>query len=185
MKTCCTCRAVKAITEFSKSARRKDGLYPRCKGCCRSYYERNRDRISKIHSEYREQNRESALTYARSYYAENREEMNRRSRMNYEQNRERYAEQHAQYRDRNREEILTKKREYSRSVAGQVNARMQCDNSLAISRATHHGLPWAPAEDVLIIRDDLTEKEKAFALCRSIYSVRSRRKKLRKNGVLA
>jgi hypothetical protein len=37
MKTCCHCKAEKALTEFYRCKARKDGLEPRCKVCTRKF----------------------------------------------------------------------------------------------------------------------------------------------------
>lgn len=185
MKTCSKCREGKALGEFRKDARRKDGHDPQCKECRHLGYEKNREKVLAKNRDYRERNREQILEYARSYYANNREEGMEKRRSYYERNRGKFAEQRRVYRERNREHLLVAKRSYGKSVAAQVSSRMKQENDQSRSKATHHGQPWTRAEDEIILRTDLTEKEKAFMLRRSIHSVSSRRRNLRRTGVLA
>jgi len=42
-KTCCTCKRVKVVTEFSKAHSSKDGLQDRCKQCGKDWYLLNKD----------------------------------------------------------------------------------------------------------------------------------------------
>lgn len=45
LKTCCTCREEKELSEFSKDRKRKDGLHPACKDCGKKYYLLNKQKI--------------------------------------------------------------------------------------------------------------------------------------------
>ena len=78
MKICCTCRQEKALSEFYKNSRKKDGLYLRCKAChsksvrawqqkdggikhaenCDRYRKENPDRQRQNLRDWRERNRE-------------------------------------------------------------------------------------------------------------------------------
>lgn len=60
MKTCHKCGVVKELGEFHNDAKRKDGKYPKCKNCCKSYQD-----------EYRRRNHEKLLDDKKRYYLNN------------------------------------------------------------------------------------------------------------------
>ena len=58
MKICTKCKAEKPFTEFSNSARYKDGVRTACKSCDAAYRAVNREKIKAYKVEYRAANRE-------------------------------------------------------------------------------------------------------------------------------
>ena len=58
-KRCCTCGAVKPVTEFNKRKKAKDGLQARCRNCYRRWHAANKDRHNEqIHARNRRIRRE-------------------------------------------------------------------------------------------------------------------------------
>ena len=55
-KVCSKCKEEKPISEFCRDKRRKDGLYPQCKLCCKLYYHENKNLILTQKSDYRKRN---------------------------------------------------------------------------------------------------------------------------------
>lgn len=118
-KTCSKCQQNKQATEFTISPRNKDGLRAHCKGCHRQYYYRDRSRWqntvpvdekichkcgqkkTQVHFHKNKNNhtglahscKECYKAYWKSYYAKNKNTLNRRGKLH----RQRYPEQHATY----------------------------------------------------------------------------------------
>lgn len=164
MKTCVKCRKPKLTSEFGRDASRKDGLQSNCKACRREYQEANRDRIAEYLREYRDANRDKISELRREYE---------------EANREKIAERRRGYREANREKIAARQREYNEAISTQAYERCRSENAASIWNATHRFQPWLAVEDLVASRSDLTAKEAAFMLGRSIYSVERRRHHLR------
>ncbi len=59
-KKCTRCKKIKSFSEFYKSKRSKDGMYPHCKSCSkilsREYYEKNRQTIIDKQKVYQKEN---------------------------------------------------------------------------------------------------------------------------------
>ena len=70
MKKCSKCKEEKEISNFYKSKRYKDGLYPSCKDCGELYYTNNIDRIKVRSKEYRALNDEKTKAYRIKYNRE-------------------------------------------------------------------------------------------------------------------
>ena len=153
MKACTKCREVKPLSAFYRNASHEDGLTSACKLCeierHREYREANRDRLAEQKREYREANRD------------------------------RLAEQDREYYEANRDRIVERQCEYHEYISTQINRIRRRDNVTSIRNATHHHQPWSATEDLIAERADLSTKEVAFMLGRSIRSVTSRRFKLR------
>lgn len=79
-KICRKCKDSKAVIEFNKDKRRKDGLFPWCRDCLHKYrQEKNsnptfRDLATKRSKKWREENRERSQAYMRDYAATHPEE---------------------------------------------------------------------------------------------------------------
>ena len=73
MKKCSKCKEEKEISNFYKSKRYKDGLYPSCKDCGELYYTNNIDRIKVRSKEYRALNDEKTKAYRIKYNREHKE----------------------------------------------------------------------------------------------------------------
>lgn len=72
LKGCCTCKAALSVDCFYKDARKKDGLYVRCKLCHNAatskWGKENREAVAAMAKNWREKNREaSAATQRRAY----------------------------------------------------------------------------------------------------------------------
>ena len=179
MKTCTKCRETKPLIEFSRKSRNKDGLGSNCKLCHnnrqRGYRKANRDKILERKREYYEANRDKILICKREY-----REANWDARREYhEANRDKILEYHRLYHEDNRDKILERKREYYEAVSTQISARRRGEQRTSARNATHHHQPWSAAEDLIAGRADLTLKEVAHMLGRSISSVTTRRHRIR------
>lgn len=153
MKICTKCRETKPLSEFYLHSSHRDGLSSHCKTCileaAGEYYKSNQDKILEQKREYREANRDRIA----------------------EQDRERY--------EANRDRSTERQREYHEAMSTQVNGIRRRDNVDSIRNAMHHRQSWSATEDLIAERADLSAKEAAFMLSRSIGSVMARRFKLR------
>lgn len=66
-KTCCTCKAPKQPTFFSKDKSRQDGRHVRCKACVKVYNDANRERNAAKQREWHERFPEKAAQTNRDY----------------------------------------------------------------------------------------------------------------------
>lgn len=78
IKVCKKCGEPKALTEFNRDARRRDGHHPYCKACksaeWRDRYERGKDRILAQHKVHYEMNRDAVLARQKVAYTRKRAE---------------------------------------------------------------------------------------------------------------
>ena len=62
LKTCKACDLPQPVSHFSKQSAAKDGLYPKCRSCCkkyrREYYLKNKEKELQTSKEYRKNNPE-------------------------------------------------------------------------------------------------------------------------------
>ena len=113
MKRCTKCGEVKALGEFPRQNKGKDGLSAHCRLCIseydkiyyakhaerialrmKAYHEANKDQILRRMQAYREANRERIREKGRTYYAANRERMREKADAYAAANRERMREKH-------------------------------------------------------------------------------------------
>ena len=137
----------------------------RCSGCgkvkgveafsrCRSRKDGLQSRCKSCERRYREDNHEAILECHRRYHAENREAILDRQR---------------HYREVNREAELERKRR-----------DREANRDMARETATRTGEPYTPAEDAHILTSDEPDVVIAVELGRTLDSVNTRRKRLRK-----
>ncbi len=74
-KTCSKCKEEKPVSEFYRYKTSKDGLKGQCKGCMKSYYTINSDKISIRMKEYRDTNKELLSKQKREYYKNNKDKI--------------------------------------------------------------------------------------------------------------
>lgn len=168
-KRCSGCGEVKGVEDFWRNKSRKDGLDHRCKACKRRYHEENREAIAEYKRRYREENREAAAERQRRYRERNREALQEYSRRYREENREAMRE----YERRRREENLEARRERDRRFSRKMR-------DMTRETATRNGEPYTPAEDAHILTSDEPVAVIAVELGRTLDSVDSRRRSLRK-----
>jgi hypothetical protein len=72
-KRCTTCGEVKALTEFYKDARRKDGRYSECKACTAARRKADRPKARPIEAAWRARRRGHLRQYYKTYFAANKE----------------------------------------------------------------------------------------------------------------
>ena len=96
-KRCGKCKEIKAVSAFSKNAKRKDGLQERCKACAASYYVANREALSARRAAYYIENRERIMAKSAAYYSANREEIAAHRAQFYIKYREKIAASQAAY----------------------------------------------------------------------------------------
>lgn len=70
-KQCSKCGENKNVSDFYKLASSPSGLQSRCKECCKSHYEENKDYLLKQHYTWVENNREKHNEYSRKVYSNN------------------------------------------------------------------------------------------------------------------
>lgn len=105
-KRCPKCGEAKALSEFGKHRKKKDGIRSHCKACeaeyIRKYRQANKERIAETSRAYQQANKER-IKQRRAIYV----------RQHYAANKERILEKNAQYREANRERVNNRKREYA------------------------------------------------------------------------
>jgi hypothetical protein len=153
-KRCPGCGEVKGVESFSRDRSRKDGLQSRCKSCARRHREESHEAILECHRRYHAENREAILDRQRHYREVNREAELERQRRYHEENREALLERNRRYREANRD--------------------------MTRETATRTGEPYTPAEDAHILTSDEPDVVIAVELGRTLDSVNTRRKRLRK-----
>ena len=112
MKTCSKCDEAKALTEFYKSKKGRDGLRGACKSC---------HKASK--KAYREANLEKVKAREKAYREANPEKIKARSKAYREANPERDKARKKAYREANPEKIKTYKKAYREANLEKVKAR--------------------------------------------------------------
>ena len=73
MKTCTKCKASKALAEFSKDNRMKDGLQHKCKACAKAYRDANKEHISATKAVWNATNKERIATNCEAWNRANKE----------------------------------------------------------------------------------------------------------------
>lgn len=169
-KRCSKCREVKLEKFFSRNRTRSDGFNNQCKECMKSYFIENREKVS---------------TQRRAYYEENKEKILREKRGRYAENKELFLKRNRAWREENREQFLEGKRQYQRVYSELI---VRNDKALAqeasLEVATRAGDPWTENEDKIVLSSDLPLLEVAIQLGRTYISVTTRRRNLRRKGVL-
>ena len=108
-KVCCTCKASKPLSNFSRDKSTKDGLNPRCKICKnaqdKAYREANKDKKHAADKAYYDANSHKIRERARTWYLENTERA-RASRRNWHvANLEAVKEMHKKWSEKNKEKM--------------------------------------------------------------------------------
>lgn len=113
-KRCTKCEVAKATSEFSRQARAKDGLQPRCKSCFALYRAENRERLNAMCREYHHEHRERLRVQKAERYAADPELQRARA---------------ASYRDRNKEKLAAKRPEYYRKNLDRIKAYREANKA--------------------------------------------------------
>jgi hypothetical protein len=111
-KTCAKCGIEKNVTEFSKSAYRKDGLQIKCKACDKKYRTTKKEKIASYLREYRNSHKNKASSYAKNYRKNNNEALRKKDKLKYKKNREKILARIKKYYEMNLEEKKRYAREY-------------------------------------------------------------------------
>ena len=95
LKKCTKCGTEKALSEFSKDKRSKDGYYRNCKSCNKAYRETNKDKIKAYREAnkekrkaYREANKDKLKEYSKAYRETNKDKIKERQKKCYDANKE-------------------------------------------------------------------------------------------------
>tara|TARA_R110000744_G_scaffold21626_14_gene55856 strand:- start:53 stop:694 length:642 start_codon:yes stop_codon:yes gene_type:complete len=113
-KHCKKCDTTKELSSFSRDKRRKDGLQPYCKDCCKASTKLRRD----TNTEYRERVYAQAKVWAK----ENAEKVAARKKELYQENLEQNQAKAKEYYKANREYILEYKSEWAKENRDKRNA---------------------------------------------------------------
>ncbi len=80
MKICTKCKEVLPLSDFRKQGSTKDGLKYYCKECddklAKSYYQRNKNKITDKVKEWQKNNPDKVKSYKKSYYGKNKPSSN-------------------------------------------------------------------------------------------------------------
>ena len=102
-KICSKCKEEKPYECFSKDARKKSGVRPRCKSC-----------IKIDHRKYRKENRDKVYKYFKEYIKNNKKQIAESKRKYYEKNKEEIKQQKKEYYQKNKKQIIKKSQKYRR-----------------------------------------------------------------------
>lgn len=123
-KKCSKCGEVKAVGEFSKCSRNKDGLRGQCRKCrtaySKEYKQTNCEITTAYMKEYRKANRESIASYKKEWQRLGQETIAARKQAYYQTNRETIAMKQKEYTQANKESVrkrLKKWRQANRETA--------------------------------------------------------------------
>lgn len=174
MKRCSKCGEEKPHGEFHKDKSKRDGLGSQCAACGaerrRQWVAENREKTNEANRRWYERNREKSLEASRRYYAENREALSEAHRRQYEENREAYRAAARRYREENRA--------YTRAADSERSRRTR---EYVATKATRRGR-FTPAEDAIVASPDYSLREAALLLERTLPSVETRRRVLRRQA---
>lgn len=121
MKKCSKCKEEKEISNFYKSKRYKDGLYPSCKDCGELYYTNNIDRIKVRSKEYRALNDEKTKAYRIKYNREHKEKKKLSSKEWRENNKDKVREYYIQHLVKDKEKRKAYKKRYDEKNRDRIN----------------------------------------------------------------
>lgn len=154
MKICSRCGKEKTLDRFYRRNEAKSGYRSECKRCTdlrtKDYIERNPAKVIDRKARHRDCNRESLAAKRRQTYLIN------------------------------RDRELSKAKEYNQRNRSHIQKREQDIRDAVSAVATRNNQRWSVAEDGIVMQQDLTEKEKAFILHRTLPSVKYRMGLLRK-----
>lgn len=151
MKTCTKCGERKALTDFHRDARRKDGYRSRCRVCYSRYY-----------SAWREENLEQEAAKKRRWYEENRERKAANDKRWNEENRDRKNAINARRRARKKEAELDWATEVQKeAVAAKYALREHYTSTTGIEHHVDH--IW-PLKGFPTVFEDFDEKDIDFDL---------------------
>lgn len=115
-KTCSKCGEAKALTDFYRKARAKDGLQPSCKDChnvtCRKYVVANPDKRRETTRKWRETNKDQIAESGRSYREANAEKEKERHRRYALENPQKELEKQRRWAKANREKARERSRRW-------------------------------------------------------------------------
>lgn len=123
MKTCTKCKVEKPFTEFSNSARYKDGVRTACKSCDAAYRAVNREKIKAYKEEYRRANPDKCKAQNAAYHAANRERVKAQQAAYRAEKSELIKAKDARYRNANRERLAAYQSEYRAANLEIINTR--------------------------------------------------------------
>lgn len=114
-KACTKCGQVKAVTEFGKKSRNKDGLQHHCKPCNRAEqtaaYARRGDEVRAKRRHYRSENKEHINAQKQGYYHDDPERHREQKRRSYAKHIDKRREGSADYYRNNAEQEKKKRKE--------------------------------------------------------------------------
>ena len=123
-KKCSKCGESKPLSEFGKKKRAKDGLYPSCKSCVRSYYLENKERVRERGKKYREENSDKIKQRKRKYRENNKEKIDQKNKEWVKKNRERVRQNKRKWEENNPEKVKESKAKYRK------NNRKKCQEAV-------------------------------------------------------
>lgn len=166
-KRCSLCGEVKPFSEYGKHSKSKDGFNQRCKPCRResrkasdaAFRERHRERLREYNREWlrewREEHRDAAREKSRQWYASDLERARKQSR---EAERRRYAEKP--------EVVRAARRRWYRQAMESTSSTAKVSG------------PWTDEEDAVLLQPEVSAREAALMLGRTLASTSARRRRL-------
>lgn len=113
-KHCGKCGELKPLAQFTKAARRPDGLNWCCRGCQHEYYMANRQKALERAAKYHREHQEEIRARRKDYHKKNRDRLNRKSAEYLEEHRAEILAKQAEYREAHREELREKQKQFYR-----------------------------------------------------------------------
>lgn len=191
MTTCTRCGDTKPLDAFGK---RQNGR-PRqpCKECRRAEHrprsDEERARAAANARRRRRANPEKARAASRRWYETHAEQARGHARDYYWEHRDRYLEQMRRYKEEHHDALLAKGREADRRdyeqnreqvIAETLHRRAGRQNE-TLERAVNRGKQWTGPELEIALRKDLTTKEAALMLGRTLRGVEGARRGSRRD----
>jgi len=125
-KKCSKCGKIKPLNEFSKDKYRKDGKCFYCKECIAGHYQKNKQKISKRHKKYRQENWQKELKQCRIRYQKDKKKIRKRRKELYGENRNKYLQYSKKYREANREKCReSSKKSYDKDKRNEYQKKYQ------------------------------------------------------------
>jgi len=117
MKTCSRCKKQKPKEEFSKAKCSSDGFAHWCKKCHKEYRRENKEKLIEWARKYRQKNPEKMLKYQREYHRKNKDRIIRWRKKHYQEHREKILEDRKKYYQEHKEERTKYRRENRERIA--------------------------------------------------------------------
>ena len=153
-KTCTKCGEIKALNEFSKHKKSKDGFQYWCKPCQTGYdkqrYRKNREREIQRVKQWAQENKERVSVRSKNYYRENKRVILEKGKKYRQETAEYQKRRRKRYYQENEEKICENQKQYYEALSAGVYAIYnQKNNKVYIGQSTAYRQRWASHKSAL------------------------------------